>query len=135
MANVVNVTKLMDGPRNAVFHVYIKSDGVSGDLVDYVLVDPAVDFNPAYPAKPTLVLQKLQYDVTDFNGILSFQELVNNTPLWTLSGHGHTMDFSDVGGLKDQSSQLDGTGKLLLSTVGFTTLNEQGTFLLWLTKN
>ena len=42
MANAVTITKILDGARSAVFHVFIKSDGASGELVDQVLIDPVL---------------------------------------------------------------------------------------------
>jgi hypothetical protein len=135
MANVVEVTKIQDGPRNAIFHIYLQSDGASGELSNVTLIDPAVDFDPALPASPILIIEKLWYDITGFDGILKFEDLVNETPVWTLSGHGHFLDFSPMGGLKDRSDNLDGTGKILLATTGFTTLGEQGTIILQVKKH
>jgi hypothetical protein len=77
----------------------------------------------------------LWYDITGFDGILLFDYLVDETPVWTLSGHGHFMDFTPMGGLKDRSAVMDGTGKVLLSTAGFTTLGEQGTIILQVKKH
>ena len=41
MTNTVNITTLMEGPRHVIVHVYIKSDGVEGEVVDQLIVDPA----------------------------------------------------------------------------------------------
>ena len=45
MANTVQVTQVMDGSR-IVLHVWLQSDGASGDLNNYVLIDPTKDITP-----------------------------------------------------------------------------------------
>jgi len=40
MANIITKTPLQDGSKQLILHVYLESDGVSGDLTNYVLVDP-----------------------------------------------------------------------------------------------
>jgi hypothetical protein len=57
----IAITKLNDGPRNAVFHVAIAGDG-SGDLSDEVIIDPTTSFDPALPASPGITVNELQYD-------------------------------------------------------------------------
>ena len=47
----IAITKLQDGPRNAVFHIVFSGDG-SGDLTDEVVIDPATSFDPALPSTP-----------------------------------------------------------------------------------
>ena len=129
----LTVTKIHDGARNAVYHVFIKGDG-TGDLSDEVIVDPATDFDPAYPAKPTLTLDDLHYDLTGFDGSLSFNELVTGTPLWAMSGgqFAHVC-LGDFGGLKDRSSPMDANGKLMLSTTGLGA-GDKGVIVLQLRK-
>ena len=121
MANEVTITKLMDGPRNAVFHVFIKGDGASGELTDYVLVDPTVDFNPALAAKPIITLMELEYSFVGFDAFLEYEYLATDTPLWVLTrGQENEICFSEVGGLRDRSPVLDGSGKLKITTVGLS---------------
>ncbi len=132
MANVVAITKIQDGPRNAIFHLYLESDG-SGELTDEVLIDPTVDFDPALPGKPIMIIEKLWYNLVGFSAALKFDYLVEGTPVWVVSEDGDA-DFSPMGGLKDRSGEIDGTGKLLLSTVGFATAGEHGTIILQIKK-
>lgn len=119
MSHTVTVTKLMDGPRNAAFHVFIKSDGESADLTDYVLIDPAYSFDPALNQKPTITVDEIYYDLVGFSAFIDFDYLLSDTPLWAMSGGQFSeAEFGCVGGLKDRSNPLDGTGKLQISTDG-----------------
>lgn len=134
MANRVVITKIIDGPRDAVFHVYLQSDGASGDETDYVLVDPETDLVPSPGGKPSLSITELSYDLSGFSAELSFDYLLNDTPVWSLSSN-HCFDFRSFGGLKDRSGALDGTGKLLLTTSGFSSTEDRGTIIIKLKKN
>lgn len=128
------ITKLLDGPRNAVYHVSILADG-SGDLGDEILIDPATSFNPALPAVPGLRIAQLWYDLSGFNAILEFDYLVSDTPIWSMSGgQANHVDFSCFGGLADRSNELDGSGKLKLSTSGLDT-GDFGTLIVYATKS
>jgi hypothetical protein len=116
--STATVTKLLDGARNAVFHVSIVGS-VVGDLTDTVIIDPATSFDPAYPAKPGMSIDALCYDLTGFDAWLEFDYLASDTPVWSMSGGSAVqLDFCDFGGLKDRSNALDGLGKLKLSTNG-----------------
>ena len=121
MAHKVTVTKLMDGQRNVGFHIFIKSDGVSADLTDYVVIDPAISFAPAFPNTPSMTVEKIYYDLAGFDAFLEFDYLLSDTPLWAMSGGQYAeAEFDCVGGLKDRSNELDGTGKLQITTSGLT---------------
>jgi hypothetical protein len=136
MANKVSITKLLDGPRSAVFHVFIESDGASGELNDEVLIDPATSFDPALSASPSITIAELWYDFSGFDAKLEFDYLLSDTPVWTLSaGNGVHMDFGCFGGLKDRSNALDGTGKLTITTNGLTALGDNGTLIIKVRKD
>ena len=136
MANTVTVTKLLDGARSAVFHIYIKSDGLTGELTDQVLIDPATDLNPVLNAVPSLTIDQLWYDLSGFDARLEFDYLVEDTAVWTLSaGNGVHMDFSQFGGLKDRSNILDGTGKLMITTNGLLSAGDNGTIIIKVRKD
>lgn len=114
----ITITRLNDGPRNAIFHVALQGDG-TGDLVDAVLIDPATSFDVPLPPEPALRINRLIYDLTGFDAKLEFDYLGSDTPIWTMTGDGGTdLDFSAFGGLTDRSLELDGSGKLLLTTSG-----------------
>lgn len=136
MANKVSITKLLDGERSAIFHVYIQSDGVTGDMTDQVLIDPATSFDPDLAAKPCLTITELWYDLSGFDARLEFDYLVEDTAAWTLSGgNGIHMDFNCFGGLKDRSNVLDGTGKLMITTNGLTAAGDNGTIIIKVRKD
>ena len=136
MANTVLVTKMLDGERFAVFHVYIESDGATGELDNFVLIDPAADLTPSTGATPSLTIEHLWYDLSDFDARLDFEYLIENTPVWTLSGgNGVHMDFSPFGGLKDRSQSLDGTGKLLITTSGLLSSGDCGSIVIKVRKD
>jgi len=112
----VTVTTILDGTRNAAFHVAIAGDG-SGDVTDEVVIDPT-SFDPALPASPSLTIDRLMYDLTGFDARLEFDYLASDTLVWSMTGDQFAdADLSGFGGLKDRSEQ-DGTGKLRLSTSG-----------------
>lgn len=125
----IKVTKMHDGPRNAVFHVALAGDG-TGDLVDEVLIDPATDFDPPLPPVPALRIDALKYDLTGFDAKLEYDYLASDTPIWTMTGDAPVeFDFREIGGLTDRSLELDGSGKLLLTTAGLGS-GAQGTVII-----
>lgn len=116
--NTVNITKLLDGEREATFHVFIEGDG-SADETDLVLIDPTSDVSPALGSVPSFTIEKIWYDLSGFNAVLGFGYLLTGTPIWNLSGNqSNFVCFSEIGGLKDRSGNLDGTGKLTITTRG-----------------
>jgi hypothetical protein len=129
----IAVTKILDGPRNAVFHVSIVGDAV-GDLTDETIIDPATSFDPAYPAKPGMSIDGLWYDLTGFDAWIEFDYLVSDTPAWSMSGgQAVNLDFCPFGGIKDRSNAMDGTGKLTVSTNGLAA-GDRGTFIVKIHK-
>lgn len=136
MANTVSITKILDGVRSAVFHIYIKSDGATGDMTDQVIIDPSTDLVPALGAIPSLSIEQIWYDLSGFDARLEFDYLIEDTAVWTLSGgNGVHMDFSHFGGLKDRSNVLDGTGKLMITTNGLTAAGDNGTIIIKVRKD
>lgn len=136
MANDITITKLIDGPRNAVLHIVIASDGSTGDLTNFTLIDPAFDFSPELPAKPIMTIEEIWYELAGFTARLQFNYLTKSTPIWTLAGQasGH-MDFTKFGGLKDRSNPLDANGKLTITTTGLATIGCQGTIVIKVRKD
>lgn len=128
----ISVTTLNDGPRNAIVHVSILGDG-SGDLADEVVIDPAA-FDPPLPPVPALKISKLWYALVGFDARLEFDYLVSDTPVWSIPG-GETMclDFDSFGGLTDSSPDLDGTGRLQITTSGLSE-GDFGSLVIWVRK-
>ncbi len=134
MANTATVTTLVDGPRSAVFHVYMESDGASGELVDFVIADPTALY-PTEKARPSFTIEEVWHSFTGFDAKLEFDSVVD-TPIWVLSQQtGNIQCFNKFGGLKDRSNSLDGSGKLLLSTTGFTSAGDMGSLVIQVRKN
>lgn len=134
MANTVEITKLLDGPRYGVYHIFLKSDG-SGDLENTVLINPTEDFTPPYESLPSMAIETIQYDLSGFSARLEFEYLINNTPIWSMSeGPGSEVDFTNYGGVRDRSGILDGTGNLLLTTSGFS-IGDFGTIVIKVKKD
>lgn len=132
MAQVI-IAKLVDGPRNAAFHVSIVGDGL-GDLTDEVIVDPATSFDPALPNDPSLTVEKIIADLVGFDAWLEYDYAVSDTPIWNITGDQYVCaDFCEFGGIRDRSAQ-DGRGKIKMSTSGLGA-GDRGTFLLKLRKD
>ncbi len=136
MAHTANITKIMDGERNAVFHIFIQGDGQSADLSKLVLIDPNVDLCPKLGRKPCLSVTELWYDLAGFDGKLEFDYLNDETGIWALTqGNGTHQCFDAFGGLKDRSPALDGTGKILLSTFGLLSASAVGSIIIKVRKD
>jgi hypothetical protein len=130
MANLVEVTTLLDGSRQLFLHVYVKGDG-SGDLNAVEIADPA-DFDMP-GTNQFFTLEGIQAALNGFSASLKFDYLINGTFIWAIPEYQSEYDFNPVGGLKDRSDTLDGTGKVLLSTVGLAD-GDEGSFVIKLRK-
>jgi hypothetical protein len=129
MANLVTITPLLSGQRKVILHVYIKSDGESGDLVDYEIADPA---NYNFKGK-FFTMESVESALSGFSVSLKFGYLQSGTPVWVIPEFQSCYDLRPYGGLLDRSNVLDGTGKVLLSTSGLSR-GDEGTFILVLRK-
>lgn len=133
MAHVVTVTPIVDGPKKATFFVYLESDGQSGELVNYVLIDTKTDFAQSSDMKRLAVLQ-VWNSFSWFDGLLKFDDL-NPMPSWQLTRDASSYhDLRYFGGLKDITS-IDGTGKLMISTSGFSAAGSVGTMVIEVRKD
>jgi hypothetical protein len=132
MANLVTVTTLVDGPRTTILHVYIQGDG-TGEVENYELVDPD---DTQYPKHwdGFFSLESLQSGLTGFSATLKFEYLIDGNLIWNIPEYDSSADFCAIGGLKDRSNPLDGTGKVLLSTQGLGN-GDEGSLVITLTKN
>lgn len=131
--HTVNVTTLLDGPRHTILHVVIKSDGMSDDLSNEVIADPA-DFED-WPADNDrfFTLETIQAGLNGFSASLSFEYLVEGNLVQAIPEFHSEFDYITIGGLKDRSPELDGTGKILLSTQGLDG-EDVGSFVIKLRK-
>ena len=138
MAHTVAVTKLLEGPRHVVLHVYFRSDGISSDLNQFTLLDPHSDdlIKPLFvgqgqKGKPGLVVEEIVYDFAGFDASLQFDSgLINDNYIWVLpEGSSEKVDFRPFGGFKDRSG-TDGSGKLQITTFGLLSVGDQGSMIL-----
>ena len=138
MANVVNVWKIMDGVSHVTLHCFLKSDGASGEIINRVLLDPAVDLVPPMLRQQDLIVKQIWYESSNFNITLAFDQGATSWPFWTLTaGAAVHHDWRFFGGIRDHSDTPFGmasTGKLLMSTTGFTNAFSSAAFVLWLEK-
>lgn len=131
MAHTVTITKLNDGPKYAIFHVFLKCDGQSGDLVDQIILDPST-LVPPKKTRERVHLQELWWDCAGFVVRFEFNS-IPDTPVWVISQYNNHVCFEEIGGLADRSG-LDGAGALQISTVGFDSDSKQGTIIVKVKK-
>lgn len=133
MAHTVAVTKLLDGPRHAIFHVYLKCDGLTGELADQIIIDPA-NLSPSQKPNSRFRLDKIWWDLNGFGVRFEFNN-IPDTPIWTCAPNcGPYIDFTEaLGGLPDKSG-LDGSAALQISTYGFDNAIKQGSLIIKIKK-
>ena len=127
MANIVTITKVNQGPANVILHVYIASDGAAGELVDEVLIDPV---SIGLAANSRFAIEDIKYNFMGFGARIEFDTgLVDDKMIWVLGENNSHANFKDINGLYDRSA-LDGTGKVQLTTSGFTSAGDQGSMVI-----
>lgn len=131
MANSVEVDIILGGNpggRNLIFNVFLRSDGVTGELVNYTLMDPV---QLGLKRTDRFGLYRIDYSLAGFDAIIQFDSgSVVPTRKWSLAeGSNHPIDFSKIGGVRDDSG-LDGSGKLQISTSGFTSSQDFGSMVI-----
>ena len=129
MAHKVTITKILPGNHRSQFHIYLLSDGTSGELVDEVLIDPVTDLG--IPSSSRLAIERITYSFTGFSSRIEFDTgVVDDKMIWVLPEKANEpIDFNPWGGLKDQSG-LDGTGKIQITTNGLTNAGSEGSILI-----
>lgn len=146
MANRIIKTVMQNGTKSIIFHVYLESDGNEGELINYALIDPAVDYvdrngNPLGGAEDIRpIVNQIWHSFSWFDGLLSFDDLVP-APSWLLARDGDNYtDLRYFRGLKDRfvdpkdKASSDRTGKVLLTTSGFAPEGSVGTMVIELLK-
>lgn len=122
MANIFTLRTLLDGPRHAVIHAYLASDGSSGELSAQVLADAST-----LSGAPTkLTIEEVKWDFIGFDALLLF-DATTDAPALALSGDfgAQKIKICEYGGLADpQGSGY--TGDILITTSGFTATVDKG---------
>ena len=78
----VTTRKVVEGLNNLVLHVFMQSDGVSGELSNYVLLSPS-DLEPPLKALPTFRIMQIWYSMVWFDITFLFGGATPR-PVWTL---------------------------------------------------
>lgn len=128
-------TLLVDGPRLAIVHFYLQSDGVSGELNNTPVFDPQTDlveplaqqFDPTdgHKLPMTMTIMQVWYGLSWFDVTIAFESDVNAPRVvLTRDAHDH-MDFRGFGGIKDLYD-ANSTGRVLFSTKDFAPANSNG---------
>lgn len=120
--------KLEEGPANLVLHTFFQSDGYEGELVNAVLLTPAL-LVPKLSATPCLIVMQVWYSFVWFDITLSYGG-ITPTPFLTLARDSCThSDFQRFGGYADYPITPPSNGQngnLLVSTNGFQPTGSQG---------
>lgn len=134
MANSIVVTKLLDGPRHFILKVDLRADGIDGDLIDYVFLNPINDLIPSVRTGQNFSVEYITYNLIGFDAQVEFDSTTDQL-IWVLTqGKESRVDFQEYGGIKDRSG-MDATGRLLLTTTGFNNANKSGTFIIRVRKD
>lgn len=137
MANTIQKTLLLDGSRVAL-HVYLESDGAAGELFWYPLLDPVTELGMA-PGRD-LTIEKIFFELQGFSIRFGFDGGASGEwPAWLVSaGVTSPHDFTSFGNIPDRSGGdggMNATGKLLITTGGFTSTQCRGAFVLQLKRS
>ena len=136
MANTVIKTILQNGTKSLIMQVYLESDGNEGELVNYVIVDPDVDYPEDKGSRnPRPVVRQVWSSLAWFDVLISFDDLVP-APSWLLQRDGpQYTDLRFFGGLKERyvdpkdKESSDRTGKVLITTTDFAPEGSRGTLV------
>ena len=134
MANTVDSTLILNGPRHTIIQIFLRSDGSGQELNNDVLVDPVEDLGLLDTQR--FSIDEILFNLAGFDAMLSFDTgLITKNMIWVLpEGASNYVDFRPFGGFKDRSER-EGTGKLLISTLGFTSVNAFGSLVLKIRKD
>lgn len=125
MANTNTKQVLHDGGRNYVVHIFLASDGVTGDITDDVVVDvSAID-----PIPTDVKLVRAYGSITGFSAVLEWDADTDVAFLQIPDGDYFDYDFCKIGGIINNAG-TGVTGDVLLTTSGLDTAGDQGTITL-----
>ena len=131
MANLVQTTVLLDGPRNLVLLVNLASDNASGELTNVLLVDRS-NFVPTDGLE--LAVEKVSGSMSGFTATLSFDATADLAFCLLPNGDWFDHNWTEFGGISSNKSGAGANGDILISTAGFTATGDVATFLLAMRK-
>jgi hypothetical protein len=131
MANTVTKTTVTDSKRLAVVHVYLQSDGSSGELTDEVVIDvSALARGPEGNLCDHVRVRRVYGSMDGFTAFLEFDATTDDRFLNFPNGApGVYADFTAYGGVEDPESSGT-TGDVILTTAGFTAATDAGWFVI-----
>lgn len=135
MANTVQTRTLVDGQKYAVVHVFIESDGVSGELTDTVVVDvSALATKSDGSAVAKVTVEEIWASFTGCSGKLEF-DATTDAGIWSFAAdHADHVDMGVFGGLPDPLASGT-TGDILLTTNGFTAAGDRASLIIKVRKD
>ena len=133
MAATATQQILNDGPRNLNLKYTIA--GTTGDISATKLVDASA-FNDADGnalGANSLTLVKVVSSLTGFSAKLAWDATTDVDLVQLPSGEMLVQDFSEFGGIKDNSGS-GSTGDVMITTTGYTASGDGGSFVLYFKK-
>ena len=139
-----NLVQLMDGPTDVVYRYFFKSDGVSGELNNFVLLDPAWltkgdNTQPYLPPGPytsgVFNIQCILYNLSNFTMEIGFQSANTQSLIALVPSVDSFLDFRPLSGMPDQTPIGDTpTGRIGCSTNGFSSVGQTGFMMMKVRK-
>lgn len=134
MANTVDIQTIQDGARNAVFRVYIASDGSSGDEADTAIVDvSSLNNDPDGKSVDNVRVDRINAMLNGFDARLEFDADTDDEILVLKDGQEYDYDYRRSGGLVDPKS-TGYTGDITITTSGLASTDDEGMIYLECTK-
>ena len=144
MAHILRLTQIQDGPSDVIYSLYAKSDGASGELTNFALIDPdnllqgqnRQTYVPlGLPSGRCFNIQQIWYNFIGFDATLSFDS-ANPLQTWLMAPSTDSyIDFRPMGGLPDRTPDSDiPNGTIFLSTDGFAASGSVGSMIIKVRK-
>jgi hypothetical protein len=118
---------LLDGPRYFIGHWVLISDGSSGELVNFPILDPRLDFQQkAFQPYSAGLQQKLTLTNVFFSGTQNFSAVLSwddvpPRPFWIMASQmASEVNLWPVGGISDRTDPITDTHRVLISTQGLS---------------
>ena len=133
MAATATQQVLNDGARNLNLKYTIA--GTTGDISATKLVDASTfkDANGTALGANSLTLVKVVSSLTGFSAKLAWDATTDVDLVQLPSGEYLEQDFSEFGGIKDNSG-TGSTGDVMITTTGYTASGDGGSFVLYFKK-
>lgn len=117
MANTVTIRNLVDGENVGYAHIYIASDGSSGELTDTVVLDASA----LAGATPIKEIDEVTWDLIGFTAKLEFDQTTDSTIILMQGSESICFDHPVT------NPQGTGTtGDVVITTTGFASAGDEG---------